>query len=88
MNNSALAPNAGQIVAVNRCDRWSIHYRLQDLNIPSACHPDGTLRVDVNHATALVLTRSTIRQFIDSRQAQLDWLERCWTTPILCHADH
>ena len=59
---AALTPDQGQVVAVQRCDRWSIYRRLQELNIPCACPADGTLRVEVNDATALVLARSTIRQ--------------------------
>jgi hypothetical protein len=56
-------PNWGQVIAVHRWDRWSIHHRLQELNIPCACPADGTLRVDVNHAIALLLVQSTVRQF-------------------------
>lgn len=89
MNRSTtVTPNWGQVIAVQRWDRWSIHHRLRELDIPSACPADGTLRVDVNHATALVLVRSTIQQFTISRQASLDWLERCWETSEVCAADH
>lgn len=81
MNNSPfMAPDEGQVVFVQRCDRWSIHHRLQELNIPCACPRDGTLRVEVNHAIALVLVRSTVRQFLAPRQEAVDWLERCWQT--------
>ncbi|MGD1943171.1 MAG: Asr1405/Asl0597 family protein [Leptolyngbyaceae cyanobacterium] len=85
---AALTPDQGQVVAVQRCDRWSIYRRLQELNIPCACPADGTLRVEVNDATALVLARSTIRQFTTSRQVGVDWLERCWDTQVACRADH
>jgi hypothetical protein len=86
-HKSATGPNWGQVVSVPRCDRWSIHRRLQELNIPSACPSDGTLRVEVNHATELVLARSAIRQFTTSRQDEVDWLERCWHTLVPRRAD-
>lgn len=73
---------AGQTIAVHRWDRWSIHRRLQELDIPCDCPADGTLRVDVNGAIALVLVHSTVRQYVCSRQESMDWLERCWNTQI------
>ena len=82
------SPDWGQVVSCNRCDRWSLYHRLQELNIPCACPTDGTLRVDVNHAIALILVRSAVRQFIISRQEIVDWLERCWQTQVICSADH
>lgn len=82
--SSTAAPNWGQTVSVQRCDRWSIHHRLQELNIPSACPADGTLRVEVNHALALLLVRSAVRQFSTSRQENVDWLDRCWYTQVAC----
>ncbi|NJL46929.1 MAG: hypothetical protein HC929_04790 [Leptolyngbyaceae cyanobacterium SM2_5_2] len=74
-------------MSVRRCDRWSIHRRLQELNIPAACPADGTLRVEVNHALALLLVRSAVFQFSLSRQESVDWLERCWQTRVVCLAN-
>lgn len=89
MNKSApAAPGWGHIATVRRCDRWSIYYRLQELNVPCACPADGTLRVDANHATDLVLARSAIRQFLTCRREDVTWLERCWETQVVCYADH
>ncbi|MCF4965655.1 Asr1405/Asl0597 family protein [Nostoc sp. CMAA1605] len=59
-------------------DRWQIYYRLQELMIPCSCHPDGSLRVQVNSCLTAVLVRSTVMQFLASRPELLDWLERCW----------
>ncbi|MGF1517743.1 MAG: Asr1405/Asl0597 family protein [Nodosilinea sp.] len=87
MNQSLPLPIWGQTVSVQRCDRWSIHRRLQELNIPCACPADGTLRVEVNHALALLLVRSAVRQFSTSRQEGVDWLERCWQTQVICVAN-
>ncbi|MBE7382424.1 MAG: hypothetical protein F6J95_013565 [Leptolyngbya sp. SIO1E4] len=85
MNKStSTAPDWGQVVSVHRGDRWSIYRRLQELNIPCICPADGTLRVEVNHAIALVLVHSTVRQFTTSRQVSRDWLERCWETQVPC----
>jgi hypothetical protein len=79
---SASPPNRGTVVSVHRSDRWSIYHRLQELQIPCACPVDGTLRVNVNHAIALILVHSVVRQFIASRQDTVDWLERCWATGV------
>ncbi|MDB9525439.1 hypothetical protein PN498_05530 [Oscillatoria sp. CS-180] len=80
--------NWGQVVTVQRSDRWSIHHRLQELNIPCACPTDGTLRVDVDHPVALLLVRSTVRQFLTTRKESIDWLERCWETRVDCFVNH
>lgn len=88
MNPSFATPSDwGQAVSVQRCDRWSIHHRLQELNIPCACPADGSLRVEVNHALALLLVRSTLHQFSLSRQEGVTWLERCWHTRVTCLAN-
>lgn len=89
MNKSTSpAPAWGQVVPVHRGDRWAIYHRLQELSIDCACPSDGTLRVDVNHATALLLVRSTVRQFITPREEALDWLERCWESQETLSANH
>lgn len=85
---ASVAPAWGKVLSVKRCDRWSIHRRLQELGIASTCPADGTLHVEVHHATDLVLARSTIRQFMTSRQEDMDWLERCWTTQVPCKTNH
>lgn len=87
MNQVPSLPVWGQTVSVRRCDRWSIHRRLQELNIPCACPADGTLRVEVNHALALLLVRSAVRQFSTSRQESVIWLERCWQSLEVCAAN-
>lgn len=84
----AAAAKWGQVVSVQRCDRWSIHRRLQELSIAAACPADGTLRVDVNHAVELLLVRSTVRQFLTPRRDHVDWLERCWQTQVGCCVNH
>ncbi|MDJ0705778.1 MAG: hypothetical protein QNJ46_21130 [Leptolyngbyaceae cyanobacterium MO_188.B28] len=76
--------SVGQALAISRVDRWSIHRRLQELHIPCACLKDGSLRVDVNHALALILVRSTVQQFVASRQELVTWLDRCWHTEVTC----
>ncbi len=89
MNESTpTVPPWGQIVSVHRSYRWSIYRRLQELNIPCTCPADGTLRVDVDHAIALVLVHSAVRQCLSSRQDALDWLERCWQTQVVCTTDY
>lgn len=70
----------GQLVDVSRSDRWQIYYRLQELMIPCCCPADGSLRVEVNNYLDAVLVRSTVKQFLASRQELVEWLERCWHT--------
>jgi hypothetical protein len=85
MTNPSLGPPQwGKVTFAYRCDRWSAYYRLQELDIPCTCAKDGTLEVEVNHAKALILARSTIRQLTSTRQEDLDWLERCWETQEVC----
>lgn len=85
---ASIVPAWGQVISVHRSDRWSINRRLQELNIPCACPNDGTLRVDVNHALALMLVYSVVRQFTVPRQARVAWLERCWSTQVACVTNH
>lgn len=72
--------SVGQIVNVSRIDRWVIYHRLQELMIPCWCPADGSLRVEVNNSIAAILLRSTVQQFVASRQELVEWLERCWRT--------
>ena len=85
MTKSVAAPLAwGHPIAVPRGNCWAIHRRLQELGIPCSCPADGSLRVEVNHAIALVLVHSVVRQPLNSRTDALDWLERCWETQVSC----
>ncbi len=59
-------------------DRWRIYHRLQELMIKSWCLADGSLRVRVNNCLTAILVRSTVLQFMASRDELVDWLERCW----------
>jgi hypothetical protein len=68
-----------QVVKINRSDRWSVYRRLQELNIPCWCPPDGTLWIEIEHCIHAILIRSTIQQFVSSRLELTDWLERCWS---------
>jgi hypothetical protein len=79
-----LPPCFDQVVQIPLCDRWRIHQRLQELMIPSSCPADGSLRVQVNSCIAAILLRSTVMQFVASRQELVDWLERCWEYSADC----
>lgn len=76
--------SVGQVITIPLGDRWCIYRRLQELCIPCACLIDGSLRVNVNHGLALILVRSTVQQFLASRQELVTWLERCWHTEVIC----
>ena len=78
MDKSASSASVwGQVVSVQRGDRWSVNRRLKELDIACACPADGTLRVDVKHAVELMLVNSVVRRFTVSRPAGAAWLERC-----------
>jgi len=67
-----------QVLQIPLSDRWRIYHRLQELMIPCSCHPDGSLRVQINSLLAAVLVRSTVMQCLASRQELVTWLEHCW----------
>ncbi|MCW5312577.1 hypothetical protein GTQ43_01515 [Nostoc sp. KVJ3] len=71
-------PLGDQVLQIPLSDRWRIYHRLQELKINSSCPPDGSLRVQVNNLLEAILIRSTVMQFLGSRQELLEWLERCW----------
>jgi hypothetical protein len=66
------------VSTIDRCDRWQVSQRLQELNIASYCLPDGQLSIDIQHPIDIVQLRSVIQQSTASRADLLDWLERCW----------
>ncbi|PLZ95418.1 hypothetical protein CEN50_22440 [Fischerella thermalis CCMEE 5268] len=66
------------IVQIPLSDRWQVYRRLQELMIPCLCHPDGSLRVQVDNFLTVILVHSIVKQFLVSRQELIDWLERCW----------
>ncbi len=71
-----------QITKIQRSERWSVHRRLQELNIPSWCPPDGALWIEIDSCLNAILLRSIIQQFVNTRSESIDWLERCWSTEL------
>ena len=71
-----------QVAKIHRSDRWSVHRRLQELNIPCWCTEDGALWVEIDSCIHAILLRSTIQQFINTRSESIAWLERCWSTEL------
>ncbi len=71
-----------QVAKIHRSDRWSVHRRLQELNIPCWCPEDGALWVEIDSCIHAILLRSTIQQFINTRSESIAWLERCWSTEL------
>ncbi|MBE9182290.1 hypothetical protein IQ268_27455 [Oculatella sp. LEGE 06141] len=71
-------------VAIPQCDRWRIYHRLQELMISCSCPADGSLQVEVHHGIELILVRSIVQPFTAPRQELVNWLERCWSTPVSC----
>ncbi|MBO3460512.1 hypothetical protein G7B40_000760 [Aetokthonos hydrillicola Thurmond2011] len=81
-----LQPSSSEVVGeyilqIPLCDRWRIYHRLQELMIPCWCSTDGSLRVRINSSLMAILVRSTLVQFMATRQELIDWLEHCWQLP-------
>lgn len=76
------------VVTIQRCDRWQVYRRLQNLGIACWCPSDGTLWVEINGCVGATLLRSTVQQFTHSRSELADWLDRCWTTSTLSTTHH
>lgn len=71
-----------QVTKIQRSDRWSVHRRLQELNIPSWCPADGALWIEIDSCIHAILLRSTIQQFVSTRSESIEWLERCWSEEL------
>jgi hypothetical protein len=71
---------SSQVSKISRSDRWCVHRRLQELDIPCWCPDDGSLWIGVEHCIHAILVRSTVQQFVATRHELVDWLERCWET--------
>ncbi len=67
-----------QVVTVNRAEKWSIYYRLQELQIPCQCSTDRPLQVQLDSTKTAIQLWSVARQFSASRQELVDWLNCCW----------
>jgi hypothetical protein len=70
-------PDTAYRLEIDRTDRWCIYHRLQELNLPCWCLPDGSLWVDVLSCSAALLVRSVVLQMLAPRTELVDWLERC-----------
>ncbi|MDJ0577859.1 MAG: hypothetical protein QNJ65_22210 [Xenococcaceae cyanobacterium MO_234.B1] len=71
-----------KVSKIQRSDRWSVHRRLQELNIPSWCPADGALWIEIDSCIHAILLRSAIQQFVSTRSESIEWLERCWSTEL------
>ncbi|HEY9874044.1 MAG TPA: Asr1405/Asl0597 family protein [Candidatus Obscuribacterales bacterium] len=78
MNPLELDPAAGEIVEVNRADRWQVYLRLQQLDIPCKCATNQPLQVQIQSVAAGFQLWSVVRQLTAPRRELAFWLERCW----------
>ncbi|MBE9167773.1 hypothetical protein IQ238_09665 [Pleurocapsales cyanobacterium LEGE 06147] len=76
INNSEVETQ--QVVTVNWAERWSVYYRLQELQIPCKCSTNQPLQVQLDSTKTAIQLWSVARQFNGSRQELVDWLECCW----------
>ena len=71
------------VAKIHRGERWSVSRRLQELNISCWCPEDGMLWVEIDNGLEAILLRSIVQQFVSHRSELIDWLERCWSSPVL-----
>lgn len=78
MNPSTSKLDAGQVVEVNRADRWQVHRRLQELSLRSHCGTNQPLIVEIDDVIEGIQLWSVVRQLTAPRRDLVSWLERCW----------
>lgn len=67
-----------QVVEVKWADRWAVHHRLQELQIPCYCKSDFPLQVDIRNPTAAIQLWSVVKQITTPRHELISWLNECW----------
>jgi hypothetical protein len=78
MNSAYSHLDFNEATLVNRCDRWEVYRRLQQLSIICHCQYGQPLRVYINDATTAIQFWSVVQQFNASRQERINWLSQCW----------
>ena len=71
------------VLDVPKTVRWQIRRRLDELSIDAVCQKDGSLVVEVDNGIAIAQVHSVVRQVTGSRPTLADWLERCWSQPMV-----
>ncbi|MCU0523434.1 MAG: hypothetical protein MUF72_01255 [Elainella sp. Prado103] len=67
-----------QTLQISRSDRWLIHQRLTELDIPCRCLSNGDLQIEIVNPIVLIQLRSVLQQFVVPRSQLVCWLEQCW----------
>ncbi|PSB07342.1 hypothetical protein C7B62_20150 [Pleurocapsa sp. CCALA 161] len=65
-------------IEINFNQRWSIYYRLQQLEIPCSCLTNQPLQVEINNPSAIAQLCCVVKQSTASRSELIDWLDNCW----------
>ena len=68
----------GQVIEIDKADRWQVYRRLQELSIQSQCRTNQPLTAQIDDVTAAIQLWSVVRQFRASRHQLASWLEGCW----------
>lgn len=66
------------LVDVKNTERWSVYYRLQELEIPCHCFTNQPLQVELNSPNAIAQLSSVVKQLTSSRQELIGYLNQCW----------
>jgi hypothetical protein len=78
MKQALSQPPSRQVVEIARSDRWLVYQRLQELEIPCWCLPDGSLQVEIVSPLAALQLWSVVKQFTGHRKELIKRLNRCW----------
>ena len=73
-NQSGLA----LLETIDSATRWTVYYRLQELEVSCEIKYNKPLSVHINTITEMLQFRSVLRHTTASRPECLDWLEKCW----------
>jgi hypothetical protein len=76
--NSESSTETGQIIEIDRLERWQVYYRLQELGISCQYSSDRSLTVQLHNVKDAIQIWSVVRQLSASRQQLREWLKQCW----------
>ena len=71
-----------QVVEVAPSDRWLVHRRLQELDIPCNCSTNKPLTVELYSPMTAIQVWSVHKQLTATRHDLIDWLNHCWQTKL------
>ena len=72
------SPAIAHIVDIKYTERWQIHRRLQELEIPCHCSTNQPLQVEIDSPLAIAQLCSVVELSTAPRSELIARLENCW----------